>query len=89
MTMGINKHHGTTFCGKLVCVAQVQGPTGAKTEASKGLGDRNRSLYSVRNYLLKFRQISEVYILLQKTRISTGLQKIGIPDERTDHMKHE
>ena len=31
--MGIHKKHATTFCGKPVCVAHVQCPKGAKTEA--------------------------------------------------------
>ena len=54
---------GTTFCGKPVCVGDVQCPKGAMTEAQKGLRVRNMSLYSVRNYLHGFRRISGVNIL--------------------------
>ena len=64
--MGSHKKSGTTFCGKPVCVGDVQCPKGAMTEAQKGLRERNMSLYSVRNYLLGFRQISRVNILVQK-----------------------
>ena len=52
MPMGSHKKSGTTFCGKPVCVRDVQCPKGAMTEAQKGLRERNMSLYSVRNYLL-------------------------------------
>ena len=78
--MGSNKKHRTTFCGKPVCVAQVQCLKGAKTEDPKRLRERNMSLYSVRNYLLGFRLISEVDILVQKTWISAVPRKTGIPD---------
>ena len=61
---------GTTFCGKPVCVGDVQCPKGAMTEAQKGLRERSMFLYSVRNYLLRFRRISGVNILVQKKRIS-------------------
>ena len=37
-------------------------------------------LYSVSNYLLRFRPISEVDILVQIMWISTFPQKIGIPE---------
>ena len=63
--MGSHKKSGTTFCGKPVCV-DVQCPKGAMPEAQKGLRERNMSLYSVRNYLLGFRRISGVNILVQK-----------------------
>ena len=61
-----------TFCGKpvCVCVGDVQCPKGAMTEAQKGLRERNMSLYSIRNYLLGFRRISGVNILVQKTWVS-------------------
>ena len=50
-----------------VCVGDVQfpkavKPKGTMTEAQKGLRERNMSLYSVRNYLLRFRRISGVKI---------------------------
>ena len=79
MPMGSHKKNGTTFCGKPVCVGDVQCPKGAMTEAQKGLRERNMSLYSVRNYHLGFRRISGVNILVQKKRISTVRWKIGIP----------
>ena len=63
--MGSHKKSGTTFCGKPVCVGDVQCPKGAMTEAQKGLRKRNMSLYSVRNYL-GFRRISRVKILVPK-----------------------
>ena len=53
-------------------------PEGAKTEAPKGLGERNMSLYNVRNYLLRFRRISEVIVWCKKTRISAVPRKIGV-----------
>ena len=58
------------FCGKLVCGPQVKSPKakGPKTEASTVPRDRNRSLYSVKNFLLQFTQISEVDILEKKKR---------------------
>ena len=45
-----------------VGVAHMQCSKGAKTEAPNRLRERNMSLYSVRNYLLGFRQISEIDI---------------------------
>ena len=42
--MGSQKKSGTTFCGKPVCVDDVQCPKGAITEAQKGLRERNRFL---------------------------------------------
>ena len=42
--MGSHKKSGTTFCGKPVCVGDVQCPKGAMTEAQKGLRERNMSL---------------------------------------------
>ena len=36
LLMGCHKKRRTTFCGKPVCVAHVQGPKGAKTETQKG-----------------------------------------------------
>ena len=72
------KKHGTSFCGKPVC---VQCPNGGKTEAPKEMRERNiMSLDSVRNYLLGFRHISEVNILVQKMWISTIPWKIEILD---------
>ena len=70
-------HFVVSLC---VCVGDVQCPKGAMTEAQKGLRERNMSLYSVRNYLLRFRRISRVNISVQKKRISAIQQKIGIPD---------
>ena len=81
--MGSHKKSATTFCGKPLCVGDVQCPKGVMTEAQKGLRERNMSLYSVRNYLLGFRQISGVNILVQKKRISAVQRKIGIPETRT------
>ena len=49
-----------------LCVGDVQCPKGAMTEAQQGLRERNMSLYSVRNVLLRFRRISGVNILVQK-----------------------
>ena len=66
MLMGSHTKCGTTFCGKPVCVGDVQCPKGAMTEAPKGLRERNMSLYSVRNYLLGYRRTSEVDILVKK-----------------------
>ena len=66
MPMGSHKKSGTIFCGKPVCVGDVQCPKGAMTEAQKGLRERNMSLYSVTNYLLGFRPISGVNILGQR-----------------------
>ena len=63
-----------------MCVGDIQCPKGAMTEAQKGLRERNMSLYSVRNYLLRFRRISGVNILVQKKRISAVWRKIGIPE---------
>ena len=79
MPMGSHTKHGTTFCGKPVCVAHVQCPKEAKTHAPKVLRERNMSLYNVRNYLLEFRRISEVDILVQTTLISTVPGEISIP----------
>ena len=61
----------------------MQCPKGAKTEAPKSLRERNMSLCSVRNYLLRFRRISEVDILVQKMQISVVPLKIGIPVSET------
>ena len=69
----------TTFCGKPVCVGDVQCPKGAMTEAQKGLRERNMSLYSVRNYLLGFRRIKSKHVGAKK-RISAIRRKTGIPD---------
>ena len=55
MPMGSHKKSETTFCGKPVCVGDIQCPKGAMTEDQRGLRERNISLYSVRNYLLGFR----------------------------------
>ena len=49
-----------------MCVGEVQCPKGAMTEAQKGLRERNMSLFSVGNYLLGFRRISRVNILVPK-----------------------
>ena len=68
--MGSLKKRGTTFCGKPVCVRDVQCPKGAMTEARKGLRERNMSFYSVRNYLLGFRRISGVNILVDFHRLA-------------------
>ena len=47
MPMGSHQKSGTTFCGKPVCVGDVQCLKGAMTEAQKGLRERNMSLYRV------------------------------------------
>ena len=44
MPMGSDKKSGTTFCGKPVCVGDVQCPKEAMTETQKGLRERNMSL---------------------------------------------
>ena len=75
MPMGSQKK--TSFCGEPVCVAHVQGTKGSKIEAPKRLRERNMFLYSVRNYLLEVRQISEVDILVQKKNVFP--RKIDIP----------
>ena len=80
--MGSHEKHGTTFFGKLVCVCTTRGmPQRSQDRSPKGAAGEEYVfiLYSVRNYLLGFRQISEVDILVQKTRISVVLRKIGIP----------
>ena len=43
MPMGSHKKSGTTFCGKPVCVGDVQSPKakGPKTKVQKGLRERN------------------------------------------------
>ena len=60
-------------------VAHLQCSKGGNTEAQTGLREKYMSLNSVRNYLLQFRRISEVDILVQKTQISAVLRMIGIP----------
>ena len=46
--MGSFKKHRTIFCDKPVCVCSTRAMhEGAKTEDSKGLRERNMSLYSV------------------------------------------
>ena len=65
--MGSHKKAELHFVISL-CVGDVQCPKGAMTEAQKGLRERNMSLYSVRNYLLGFRRISGVNLLVQKNR---------------------
>ena len=73
-----NKNRGNTFCGKFVqCIKE------AKTEAPKGLRERNMSLYKVRNYLSGFRRVSQVN-LFQKRRegISTVPRKMSISVQR-------
>ena len=62
--MGSHKKSGTKFCGKPVCVGDVQWSKGAMTEAQTGLRERNMSVYSVKKYLLGFRRISGVNILV-------------------------
>ena len=42
--MESHEKRGTTFCGKSVCVAHVQCPKEAKTEAPKVPRERNTSL---------------------------------------------
>ena len=54
------------FVGSLCVQSTCAMPEGAKTEAPKGLRERNMSLYNVRNYHLRFRRISEVDVLVQK-----------------------
>ena len=44
-------HFVISLCMRNTCAS----PEGAKTEAPKVLRERNMSLYSVRNYLLRFR----------------------------------
>ena len=53
----------------------------------KGAEGEDMSLYSVRNYLLGFRRISEVDILVQKSRISTVPWKIGIPELKVRYVR--
>ena len=43
------------------------------------------SLYSARNYLLGFRGISDVNIVVQKTWISMDLLTVGIPEFNNAH----
>ena len=64
--MGSHKKAELHFAVSL-CVGDVQCPKGAMTEAQKGLRERNMSLCSVRNYLLGFRRISRVNLLVQKS----------------------
>ena len=79
--MESHKKTGTTCCGKPSCVYDIRAMSeGAKTEAPKELRERNMSLDNVRNYLLGFRRISEVDILVQKMQISMVPWKIGIPE---------
>ena len=74
MPLGSHKKAELHFVVSLcVCVGDVQCPKGAMTESQKGLRDRNMSLYSVRNYLIGFRRISGVNILVQKW----GFQPFG------------
>ena len=79
--MGSHKKAELHFVVSLcVCVGDVQCPRGHDI-SPKGLRERNMSLYSVRNYLLRFRRISGVNILVQIKRISAIRRKIGIPVE--------
>ena len=64
--MGSHIKSGTAFCGKPVCVVHVHCPKEAKTEAPKVLRKMKISLDSDGKYLLGFRRISEVDILVQK-----------------------
>ena len=41
--MGSHEKSGSTFCGKPVCVGDVQCPKAATTEAQKGPRERNMS----------------------------------------------
>ena len=68
MPMGSHKKSGTTFGGKPACVyvAHVHCIKEAKKEAPKRVRERNMPLFIVRNYLLGFRRISGVDILVQK-----------------------
>ena len=63
--MGSHKKRGNTFCGKPVCVGDVQCPKGAMTEAQKGLRERSPG-------------ITEIPQGCQSPAIR---QKIGIPVE--------
>ena len=62
-----HKKRGTTCCGKL------DGELPLPVRSFKD------PPYTVRNYLLGFRRISGVNILVQKKRISAIRRKIGIP----------
>ena len=75
MPTGSHKKRGTTFCGKL---------DGELTLSVRSFKDPPP--YTVRNYLLGFRRISEVNILVGKKRISTVWRKIGIPDTCVTHL---
>ena len=66
MPNGRYKIRGTTFLWlACMCLAHIQFPKGAKTEAPKELRERNMYLCSVRNYLLGFSRT-----WCKKTRIS-------------------
>ena len=67
MAMGNHKNHGTSFCGEPVCVWSRR----AMPEGAKRRGTCPYTLYNVRNYLLGFRRITFVNILVPKTQIST------------------
>ena len=56
MPMGSDKNAELHFRDKPVCMCSRRAmPKGAKTEVPKGLRERNMSIYSIRNYLLRFR----------------------------------
>ena len=58
MPIGSHKNHGTTFCGKPVCMYHTyNAPQGPRQKPQKGLRERNMSLYNVRNYLFRFKWI--------------------------------
>ena len=67
-----------------MCIARAK-PQRGQDKTSKGLGERNMSLYSVRKYLLKFRQISVVDILMQKMGISEVSRRTGMPVNNHSH----
>ena len=76
--MKSKKPHRTTFCGK-PCVRNTRAlPQRGQDWNPKG-GRGKVDVPSIRNYLLGFRGISEVDILVQITQISAVARKIGIP----------
>ena len=77
--MGSQKNIDLHFVVNLCVYYKCNAPKEPRQKPLEALIERNLSLYSVRNYLLRFRQISEVDILVQKMWISTVPQKIGIP----------
>ena len=83
MPTGSHKKRGTTFCGKLG--GELPLPVRSFKDPPPP--------YTVRNYRLGFRRISGVNILVQKKRISTVRQEIGIPvmyrdNITSEHIKH-